>query len=639
MSELSIKEMLRSGDSFVRRDACEAVADSSNPEYLNDTVLLLSDEDLSVREAAIAALTSIGGVNVANAVIPLLRLDDSAQRNIAIEILAMLGLDVIDVIMGLFNDTDDDVVKFAVDIVAQMNMDEATVKRIAPLIEHSNPNVRASVAVCLGKSNAPGVINILLKALDDPEEWVKFSAIEGLGLVADKAALSPLFRIIETETGLTQEAAFDAVGKIASSEDAVALMPKVKGLLEAGKFLPLEAVLELMEKAMAPGSTFRPDAEIKSVFFTFFSDALNDRSLSRKLQGLRALSVLRLPEGLGKVFEFADSLPEIDEETMSPIVDTIVSIVGAGKLPIILIDEVGKQNRNLVPIVKALGVLKSEEAIGLLEGLIEKAGKDEVREIATAIESIGTPATCNAIEALLKHVDGHSRKSAARAYVALKGEEAVPLLLEYLKVEKYRDVMEEITDQLAVIPSEVVKNGFCEMIAEGNDAQRVMGARGLGMLSQEGSLDCLKDAAKDTVSEVRQAAYRSIAMLGSEDSFQLVLEGLKDLDDDVRLTLIKGLSGWPGEIVMPALLLALKDENVWVRYHAVTLLGDNPQTESIPLLIERLKEDEPPVQAAAAFSLERLEATEAVEELTNLLEHSDHNVTSAVERALETLVG
>jgi HEAT repeat protein len=158
------------------------------------------------------------------------------------------------------------------------------------------------------------------------------------------------------------------------------------------------------------------------------------------------------------------------------------------------------------------------------------------------------------------------------------------------------------------------------------------------MLAQEGSLDCLKRAVLDEVSEVRQAAYRSIAMLSSEDSFQVVLDGLNDTDDDVRLTLIKGLSGWPIEIIMPALQKAIKDGNVWVRYHAVTLLGDNPQAESIPILIERLREDEPPVQAAAAFSLERLEATEAVEELTSLLDHSDHNVTAAVERALETLV-
>jgi HEAT repeat protein len=609
MSEISIKEMLRSGDSFLRRDACEAVADSRDSEYLNDIVLLLSDEELSVREAAIAALTNIGGAEVGNAVVPLLRLDDATQRNIAIEILAILGLEVLDIIMGLFNDPDDDVVKFAVDIIAQMTMDEPTVKRIAPLIEHSNPNVRASVAVCLGMSNAPGVLKILLTALEDPEEWVKFSVIEGLGLVGDKAALSPLFKIIETETGLTQEAAFDAVGKIASCEDAVTLMPRVTGLLEDEKFLPLGAVLELMEKAMAPGSTFKPDTETKKVLFRFFSSAVDDTSLSRRLQGLRGLSTLKLTDGLEKVFDFADSLPEIDEETGPPIVDTIVSIVGGGSLPAVLVEEVNKCNRNLAPIVQALGLLK------------------------------GTPETCSAIEALLKHVDGHSRKAAARAYVAIKGEEAVPLLLEYLKVEKYRDVMEEITDQLAMLPSEAVKNGFCEMIDNGTDAQRVMGARGLGMLAQEGSLDCLKNAVADEVAEVRQAAYRSLAMLGSEDSIQLVLNGFSDPDDDVRLTLIKGLSGWPIELIMPALLTAIKDENVWVRYHAVTLLGDNHQEESVPILIERLKEDEPPVQAAAAFSLERLEATEAVEELTSLLEHPDHNVTAAVERALETLVG
>ncbi len=573
MSELSIQEMLRSGESFERRDGCEAIAEKQDSKYLDDLVRLLNDEDLGVREAAISALCSIGGPDVALAVVPLLRLDDAGQRNIAIEILALLGLQVIDIIMDLFKDPDDDVVKFAVDIIAQMTMDEPTVKRIAPLIEHSNPNVRASVAVCLGMSSAPGVLELLLTALKDPEEWVKFSAIEGLGLIEDKAALAPLFEIIEQETGLTQEAAFDAVGKIASTEDAVALMPRVQGLLEAKKFLPLGAVLELLEKAMAPGSTFKPDPDLKQVFFNLFSSAVdNSTSRSSKLQGLRGISILRLPEGLKIVFDFADSLPEIDEDTMTPIVDTIVNIVGHGKLPDILINEVKKGNRNLVPIVKALGVLKSEEAIGLLEGLIESASKEEVRVVASALESIGTIETVSAIETLLKHNDGHSRKCAARAYVSLKGEDAVPLLLKYLETEKYRDVMEEITDLLSMIPCVAVKDGFCAMIDDGGEAQRIMGARGLGMLTQDGSLACLRNAASDSVAEVRKAAYRSIANLGNEDSFDDLMTGLNDTDEDVRLTIVKGLSGWPVALIMPALLLALKDSNIWVRYNAVTIL-------------------------------------------------------------------
>ena len=99
----------------------------------------------------------------------------------------------------------------------------------------------------------------------------------------------------------------------------------------------------------------------------------------------------------------------------------------------------------------------------------------------------------------MKHVDGHARKSAARAYVSLKGEEAVPFIFECLKVEPYRDVMEEMTDQLAMLPGEEVKDGFCDMIESGSDAMRIMGARGLGMITHEGSLACLRNAVADKV--------------------------------------------------------------------------------------------------------------------------------------------
>ena len=251
---MSIKEMLHDADPYVRRDACESVQESRSDEYIAELVRVLEDEDLGVREAALNALTAIGGEPVAVAVVPTLGSEDVAIRNIGVEILEQLGSVAVEPVGKILNDSDDDVVKFGVDILSKIK-DPRVEGLLAPLVEHKNPNVRAAVVLCMGKVDVATAVPTLLKALGDSEEWVRFSAIEGLGHLEDKGALDALLAIIESESGLVQEAALDAVARIASSEDSIKVLPKVEALLTQGHVLSVGAVVELIEKALMPGSS------------------------------------------------------------------------------------------------------------------------------------------------------------------------------------------------------------------------------------------------------------------------------------------------------------------------------------------------------------------------------------------------
>ncbi len=636
MDDRSIKEMLRDADPYVRRDACESLEESRGTEYIQDLVTVLEDEDLSVREAALNALASIGGTHVAEAVLPVLRSEDVAIRNMGIEILEQLGRDAMEPVSALLTDTDDDVVKFAVDILSKIE-DERVGKVLTTLIDHKNPNVRASVALCLGKTNAPTAVPTLLKALGDSEEWVRFSAIEGLGLLEDKGAMDALLNIIEKDSGLVQEAALDAVARIASTDDSVHVLPKVEALLGQGHVLSVSAVLELMEKALMPGSSFSLSGPSKEVFFSFFSDALESTDGSAKENGLKGLGLLKLPRALAKVFAFADTLPDIDEDTEALLVATVASIAVHGPLPEPMVEEVKKGGRNRKIIVRAIGEIRSADAIPLLEGLIQEADKEEIREIVRALEAIGSADSTALLKKLLKHSDGHTRGTAARAFAALGGTDAVEPIFEALNAECYKDVMEEMADVLALIPSEAVRDGFCGLISSPKESLREMGARGLGMVGYEGTLSFLKKAVADSSIDVRKASYRSMAMLGIIEATGDILKGLEDVDDDVKLSVLKSLSGWSGESVREALIRALKDGNVWVRYHAVVLLGDLSGDGTEDLIIGLLENDEPPVKAAAAGALGKIGTEKSVQALERFLDHDDSNVRSAVERAMETL--
>ncbi|MBI5237471.1 MAG: HEAT repeat domain-containing protein [Deltaproteobacteria bacterium] len=632
----SFVELLGSPDPEHRRDACVEIGASGRAEYIPELVSALKDEDLGVKEAAINALTIIRGSKVAEAVIPLLKSEDAALRNIGVEILGGLGSDGLGPILTLLNDPDDDVVKFAVDIIAGIEDAAHASGALLPLLSHRNPNVRASAALCLGHIKAAGAARFIAKSLSDSEEWVRFSAIEGLGLLEDRASLSALLAFVEEDCGPAKDAALEAASRIAAPSDSAEILDKVECLIKAGRMIPAGAVVELLEKAVLPGSRFRPPQGLKDTLFVFFSRCLDDEELSVRLSGVKGLKLLRAEEGITRILAYADTLNEIDEDTEALLVDAVAAIAGHGKLPAALPSALKKGGRNAEIAVKALGITRSPEAAALLEGLVRSDGS-RMRQVVTSIASIGSPDSVEAIRRLLMSSDGHTRKTAARALAAVSGEDAVQCLFVALKNERYRDVMEEITDSLSSVPAPSVLKGFCSLAGEEDETLREMGIRGLGHVGDESAFEHLRSAAKDRCPSVRKAAYRSMGMLGMDGLARDIAAGIKDMDADVRLSAVKGLSGCSGDIVKRALVLALKDADIWVRYHAVLLLGSLDAPDCEALIAKTLEEDEAPVKAAAARALELLGAVNSVRVLEGFKDHPDPNVKEAVERALETL--
>ncbi len=628
--------MLGGDDPYVRRDACEAIGEASDCDFLQDLVRLLKDEHPGVKEAALNALTSIGGKHVAEAMAPLLRLEDVALRNIGIEILRQIGPEAIETLTGLLTDTDDDVVKFAIDIFASIGGAEDA-NTLVPLAEHRNPNVRASVAVCIGRLKAQGSAPTLLKILNDGEEWVRFSAIEGLGLLQDKRALAPLLGVIAGGSGLLKEAAIESLGKIASHSDASEVLVKLEEFVRFGGVISPNSIVKLLEKALSPGSSFRPSREFKEAYFSFLSSAMEDDEFDCKTAAIKGFGLLKMPEGIGNVLRFINSQKELSEETEALLVDAIVSMTGGGPIPEVLKTEVLKGGKALKVVVGAFGELKSDEVVPILASLIGKAAKHELRGVVTALESIGSPNSVDVLLKALKNPDGHTRKISARALGTLLGEDAVGPLFEALQKETYRDVLEEMTDTVAAIASESVKKGLCVLLSSKREELREMGARGLGLVGDEEALRFLQEAAGDRSPNVRKMSYKSMARLGIPEAADSVVRGLKDENDDVRLSVLKALGGWTGELIKAALLESLRDRNLWVRYHAVALLGDMEDDGVEDAVIEVLRKDEAPVKAAAAKALEAIGSSMALPELKVFLNHPDAQVRAAVENAIERI--
>lgn len=637
MEREDIRERLSSQDPSMRRDACEEAAGLESCDLVPELVARLMDEDQGVKEAAINALAAIGGKAVAEAIAPFLRADDAPLRNMAAEILRLVGPEALETISVLLKDADDDVVKFAVDILAEIK-DERAVTMLSGLMEHDNSNVRASVVLCLGKIHASGSVQALLKALEDAEDWVRFSAVEGLGYLKDPDAFGPLSGIIEKDSGLIREAAIDAVGKIATSAQAAQVLRIIEAPLKACRIISLSSIVDLLEKANEPGSGFKPSQELNGALFRFFIENLKDSERALQMKALKGLGLLKTGEALEPIFKFANSLEEMDEDTEEALSTTLVSIIGGGSVPAIVREEIRRGGKCFRAVVGALAELRNESAVPVLEPLIDHVAKHELREIVFALESIGSPQSEEILLDCLEKTDGHTRKIAARALSNLMGEAAAPALFKALKKEIYRDVMEEITDVLAVIPSDEVKKEFSSLLSSEKEQLREMGARGLGQIGDESIIEALTIATSDSSPRVRKAAYKSMGRLGIPGTLGHILKGLDDSDREVRLALMKALNGWDWDNIKDVVVTALSDRYIWVRYHAIALVGEScPDNSFEERLLQALLKDEAPVKAAAARALARVGTKKSITVLNKFIEHPDPAVKMAVENAIGNL--
>lgn len=633
-SQDDLRARLNDADPGIRREACSEIGAGMAIAFLPDLVRALNDADPSVKEASLDSLASIGGSVAAQAVAPLLRSQDSCLRNAAVEVLERIGPASIDTIAAVLSDDDDDVVKFGVDILANIS-DERATDLLFRLSDHRNPNVRASVAVCLGRLQEPSACAYLLKALSDGEQWVRFSAVEGLGYLGSPAALPELLKLIETDSvTILREAAIDAIGKIAAGSDAASVLVNLEAPIRNRQVFNVLAVCELLEKACSEPNGFRPSMPTRRTYMAFFSDAMKNGDQGEQKAALRGIGLIGTQEAVPEIFGFARAQKELDDEIASLVVEALVRVSGHAGLPDGIKEALERGGSDVGMAIKAVAALKSAEAVPFLARLLPSAAKDDLREIVIALEAIGSFDSIKALRVALKSRDGHARKTAARALSRLEGEYAATELFAALENEIYRDVIEEITDALAVIPSEAVRTGFCRLLGSDKPILREMGARGLGPSGNEQSLEDLAKAAADGVSDVRKAAYRSVARLGIPEGIDLIARGLQDMDVDVRLCILKALGGWSGPAVEELIESTFKDSNVWVRYHCAVLLGDLGGPNAERLLIERLLVDEAPVKAACAAALERLGAQSALPVLESLIDYPDDNVRAAVENAI-----
>jgi HEAT repeat protein len=561
-----------------------------------------------------------------------------------VEILIELKEAALATVITFTESRDDDISKFAVDILALWgNPDSLTA--LAQLTSHPNSNVRSGVADALGAVRGRRSFDILLLLLNDDEEWVRFSAVEALGRFDGvDIPVEPLLEVLDNDSMLVKTGTIEVICKVATPEHCTAILTRFRDLLKEGHCLPVSAVVDMLDKAASKewGEGCRRLLwSFKDVFFEFFIGALKEEEDSDiRKQALQGLAYLGDERGIVGAIEYLESLDNIEEDDEARFVNAIVMMSGKGVMPGAVLKKINEKTKYLKLYIRIAGELKAKDMVPILADLIGNVGKEELRAIVDVLEQIKTSDSVELLKSLLKSDESHVRRVAARSVGRLIGTEAVPQLFDALKSEPYKDVMEEITFALAAIPTPDVFAGFVVLLDDEKNLIRTMAAKGLGIIGGDEAFEHLKGGVADADLGVRKSIYEALARLSVEAASEALVKGLNDKDEEVRLTVLKALdvgSKSYGEGLGEILVGLLKDKNVWVRYMSVQLIGELGYDKAEDVLLELATKDEPPVRAVVAKTLERVGTMKSIPVLQELLEYPDESVNEAVVEAIDSI--
>ncbi len=624
-------------DPWGRRLACEEISGlRKGDDFIPYLAVALGDLDHGVSEAAMNALVEIGGTAVVAAVTPLLRDREARLRNRAIEILISSGEGATAPVSELLTDSDDDVVKFAVDILCEIK-DPASVAGVAKLLEHPNANVRGAAVLYMGRARPYGAATYITTALDDKEQWVRFSAVEALGLLGDTRYIDPLLEILRVERGLVREAAVDALSNMVTTANSYEILMAMKDFLSEDLAVPVSSIVEILEKASGASWDIGSFASLRETLFKALEKAFGETEVETEKIALRGFVLLGDRRGIHRAMDFMNSMEELDEETEEYVINILVELCSGDKVPDDLLECIADDGQNAIVPIKVAGRLRAVEALPALAKCLEGATKEKARAILVSVDEIGSADSKVLLHKSIYSHDGHVRKMAARTLVRIAGEDVAEDLFAMMLRERYRDVIEAVTETIAGLGTDKVRAGFMNLVSNSREDMREMACMGLGRMGGKASVAPLVEATEDKDPQVRKMAYISLAMLGVREATGPVIKGLGLGNEEISIAILEALNTVTTDDLKAAVRECLTDSNLWVRHHAVTLLGEMLDMDSEEAIIEILEKDAPPVKAAAVRALAGFSSEKALPVLKSLYEGSDPSLRSAIIKAIEEI--
>jgi HEAT repeat protein len=623
-------------DWHVRRTAVRALASRRDPSIVETLVTALRDQhrNFSVLSSALQLL-SMTGVDLASALIDLLRQDDADLRiQAALALGAQTDPRAIDALMIALDDPDANVRFHAIEALGKLAPPSA-VERLAAIAESNDFFLAFPALDALARIRDPAVAPRVVPLLKDP--LVGEQAAEVLGQIGDEDAVAPLVLVLDRD---------DAA--VAGVVDALAAIRR-RYLEELGVAGHIE---DLVRRSISPTGAQRiidaaarsTDASLKNLITVlgWLRGPAVERALTHML-GAAAVhqelieAIVRF--GSPMVDRLIDQLRDGDVATRRAAVIALGHIGDARAVPA-LIDLIEQDDRELlVAAAGALARLGDGRAFDPLIGLLDDPDLPVRHAAIGALNSIGHPDMPARIRALLDAPGARLRESsvkiagyfgyrecadallarcadsdesvraAALEHVAFldDGRRALPVLLAALDGDTPR-ARAAAAQALAHLPPADVQPILQRAMSDRDPWVRYFAAASLGRQQDRGSLAVLERAARsDDHEHVRIAAVGAIGAIGGDAAARVLGALLEGAETEVARAAIAALGQTTSAAALEPLKIALHAVDPARREAAAAAIVRWGQSEAVELLKWAAAGDvESAVAAAATLGLSRI---------------------------------
>jgi HEAT repeat protein len=390
-------ECLGSGDSEVIVRSLDALARMGDDRAYASTKTLLRHASLRIRQAAVAAINSLGQPQTAADMKLLLQDADPLACESAIMVVAYFGFaDCVDLLMACCDHSDERVRRTAIEHLPLLE-DRRVSPRLKVALESDCKALRVAAAGALGQMDRSLSVPLLRAALDDEDAWVRYFAVRSLARTdySDSTIAERLVRLAETDPAMqVRIAAVDALKSEA--------IPTLIKLVDS----PEDDLAVAALKAL--GATGHSDAVsiLKRVATTFHSH--------RQIEAIRALGSVKLDEAIDLLRQIA---LQRDKLLAEEAINTLGHVATEKSLDVIL-EVMGVPAKRTASSV-ALRTL-GEFAIPLLARRLHALSLDVRRAVIDVLIAIGTHTAIEILETALTDPEPAVRHGALSALTYLR---------------------------------------------------------------------------------------------------------------------------------------------------------------------------------------------------------------------------
>ncbi len=265
----------------------------------------LYDENKSIQEFAMDALIQIGNKEVIESLLPLLQNNDVKFRNTAMEIIREIAFDKIFLLTPLLHDSSEPIRIYVADLLGLVGNIEA-INPLISCLQDPSANVRSSAVAGLGKISNEKAIEAIEKLMEKEEElWVIFSAIKSLEHIGGKKSIQILIKFLEQENEFILSAAIESLGEIGDMETIHSILKKMPS--------PSENIIERINAAFM-SIVQRQNCSIPEEYWTdlisfFILCAKSQVNIWTRFRAIEFLGKLQTKESLPTLAEIAQNAP------------------------------------------------------------------------------------------------------------------------------------------------------------------------------------------------------------------------------------------------------------------------------------------------------------------------------------------